>query len=80
MSTKSDLTYGEGFYVYKEIFDGANIYLQLENVPVEVRCIENKTVVTIAVPFDVWNKIRQIPGDNSGTFYEGTDEVGHLSL
>jgi hypothetical protein len=50
MSTKATLSHGDHFHFYLEVFDDANVYLELEHAEFEV----NQRSVMIRIPMDVW--------------------------
>lgn len=58
MSTKSSIAHGDNFHFYHEIFDEEFVYLRLEGVEFEATNSE----VTVQIPMDVWEVIRQHRG------------------
>ncbi|MBK1875605.1 hypothetical protein [Pelagicoccus mobilis] len=54
MSTKSGITHGSGFYLYKECFEDDRIYLRLEKPQFEATPDE----LTLSIPIEIWEHIR----------------------
>lgn len=50
MSTQATLCYGDHFHFYLEIFDDANVYLELEHAEFKV----SPQSVMVRIPMDVW--------------------------
>lgn len=60
MSTKYSLACGQGFHLYREAFDGDNIYLEIEGTHFEAAY--NRVMVPI--PVHIWEVIRRFAGVN----------------
>lgn len=50
MSTKATLSHGDHFHFYLEVFDDANVYLELDHAEFEV----SQRSVMVRIPMDVW--------------------------
>jgi hypothetical protein len=50
MSTKATLSHGDHFHFYLEVFDDANVYLELDHTEFKV----NQRSVMVRIPMDVW--------------------------
>lgn len=60
MSTKVTAAFGDNFHLYHEVMEDDNIYLQLDNVDFDV----SKGQVTVCIPLEIWEHIRQFSGAN----------------
>lgn len=58
MSTKCSLAHGPGFHLYQEVFDGDNIYLEVEGTHFEA----TYNRVMLPIPVHVWEVVRRYPG------------------
>jgi hypothetical protein len=61
MSTKSSMADGKNFHLYQDIFDADNVFLELNSVQFEA----TPQTVTVAIPREIWEKIRQHKFDTS---------------
>jgi hypothetical protein len=69
MSTKSSIVHGPNFHLYAEVFEDADVYLELEGVQFEA----SARGIKVAIPVAVWEVIRQhTPVDLS--FADKTDD------
>jgi hypothetical protein len=57
MSTKVTLDHGESHHLYLEMFEHGKVYLTLCGAEFEAR----PGVVTVAVPLEIWERLRAIP-------------------
>lgn len=58
MSTKSTIAHGDNFHFYHKAFDEESVYLRLEGTEFEATSKE----ITVQIPMDVWEVIRQHRG------------------
>jgi hypothetical protein len=56
MSTRCDVDCGDGHYLHARIFDPGKVYLELTGAGVEFEARPGR--VTVAIPADVWERIR----------------------
>lgn len=61
MSTKSTIDHGDEHHLYLEIFEPGKVYLTLNRVEFEAR----PGSVTVAIPLDLWQRLRTIEFDDS---------------
>ena len=75
MSTKSTIAHGDGFHVYQEMFEGENVYVQIDKHGGFVQIMGDR--VTVSLPPSLLDKIARCWLDNRGKF---DTEVNYDSL
>lgn len=70
MSTKATIYAGDKFHFYNECYDDDNVYLELE----DVEYFAERNSVTIAIPNELWQVLREYESVGDLKFAEYTDE------
>jgi len=74
MSTKISLAHGKNFHLFHDGMDENNEYIYLQITS----CNECHNTKTIAVPVDVWETIRQIPGIKFDLINKTHDDIVNM--
>lgn len=76
MSTKSTLDYGEDHHLYLEIFEPGRVYLALTRV----EFVALPSSVTVAIPLDLWERLRKVEVDDSICWREDETPPGQPTV
>lgn len=71
MSTKSTIAYGPKFHLYHDLLEDTDVYLELECA----KCEASEHHVMVAIPFAVWELIRQYPAVDLSWADTSDDEI-----